>query len=110
MKGYEADDCIGTLAKEYSNEAEVYILTGDTDILQLLIRTNSNDYSKRNWKLLSITYPEKIMEEKGVEPWQIVHAKGFMGDTSDNYPGVKGIGEKTAYKLIQEYGTVSGEC
>jgi 5'-3' exonuclease len=51
--------------------------------------------------------PEKIMEEKGVEPWQIVHAKAFMGDTSDNYPGVKGIGEKTAYKFIQEYGTVS---
>ena len=106
MKGYEADDCIGTLAKQYCNEAEVYILTGDTDLLQLvdknvtvmLLRKGIGNYEY---------YTRENYGRKGVEPWQIVHAKAFMGDTSDNYPGVKGIGEKTAYKLIQEHGTVA---
>lgn len=107
MKGYEADDCIGTLAKQYCNEAEVYILTGDTDLLQLVDTNVTVMLLRKGIGNYEYYTPEKIMEEKGVEPWQIVHAKAFMGDTSDNYPGVKGIGEKTAYKLIQEYGTVS---
>ncbi|AXO92356.1 5'-3' exonuclease [Bacillus cereus] len=107
MKGYEADDCIGTLAKQYCNEAEVYILTGDTDLLQLVDKSVTVMLLRKGIGNYEYYTPEKIMEEKGVEPWQIVHAKAFMGDTSDNYPGVKGIGEKTAYKLIQEHGTVT---
>ncbi len=106
MKGYEADDCIGTLAKKYCSEAEVYILTGDTDLLRLVDTNVTVMLLRKGVGNYEYYTPEKIMEEKGVEPWQIVHAKAFMGDTSDNYPGVKGIGEKTAYKLIQEYGTV----
>ncbi|HDX9576665.1 TPA: 5'-3' exonuclease [Bacillus pseudomycoides] len=108
MKGYEADDCIGTLAKEYQHEAEVFILTGDTDLLQLVDTKITVMLLRKGIGNYEYYTPEKIMEEKGVEPWQIVHAKAFMGDSSDNYPGVKGIGEKTAYKLIQEHGTVTG--
>ncbi|MCP8968815.1 5'-3' exonuclease [Ectobacillus ponti] len=108
LKGYEADDCIGTLAKQYCGEADIFVLTGDTDLLQLaderitimLLRKGIGNYEYYT--------PERIMEEKGVAPWQIVHAKAFMGDSSDNYPGVKGIGEKTAYKLIQQFETVQG--
>ncbi|MEI4800872.1 5'-3' exonuclease [Bacillus sp. NPDC077411] len=108
MKGYEADDCIGTLAKMYQHEAEVFILTGDTDLLQLVDTKITVMLLRKGIGNYEFYTPEKIMEEKGVEPWQIVHAKAFMGDSSDNYPGVKGIGEKTAYKLIQEHGTVTG--
>ncbi|MBL2346757.1 5'-3' exonuclease, partial [Klebsiella pneumoniae] len=84
-----------------------YILTGDTDLLQLVDKNVTVMLLRKGIGNYEYYTPEKIMEEKGVEPWQIVHAKAFMGDTSDNYPGVKGIGEKTAYKLIQEHGTVS---
>ncbi|ENQ3077830.1 5'-3' exonuclease [Bacillus sp. WLY-B-L8] len=108
MKGYEADDCIGTLAKVYQHEAEVFILTGDTDLLQLVDTKTTVMLLRKGIGNYEFYTPGKIMEEKGVEPWQIVHAKAFMGDSSDNYPGVKGIGEKTAYKLIQEHGTVAG--
>lgn len=108
MKGYEADDCIGTLAKMYQHEAEVFILTGDTDLLQLVDIKTTVMLLRKGIGNYEFYTPGKIMEEKGVEPWQIVHAKAFMGDSSDNYPGVKGIGEKTAYKLIQEHGTVAG--
>ncbi|MGG0186406.1 5'-3' exonuclease [Bacillus rhizoplanae] len=107
MKGYEADDCIGTLAKAYQNEAEVFILTGDTDLLQLVDTNITVMLLRKGIGNYEYYTPEKIIEEKGVQPWQIVHAKAFMGDSSDNYPGVKGIGEKTAYKLIQEHGTVA---
>ncbi|MFD0768473.1 5'-3' exonuclease H3TH domain-containing protein [Bacillus sp. CGMCC 1.60114] len=107
MKGYEADDCIGTLAKAYQHEAEVFILTGDTDLLQLVDTNVTVMLLRKGIGNYEFYTPGKIIEEKGVEPWQIVHAKAFMGDSSDNYPGVKGIGEKTAYKLIQEHGTVA---
>ncbi|MFX3660005.1 MAG: 5'-3' exonuclease H3TH domain-containing protein [Ectobacillus sp.] len=108
LEGYEADDCLGTLAKVYGREGNVFILTGDTDMLQLadsnitvmLLRKGIGNYEYYT--------PEKIYAEKGIQPWQIVHAKAFMGDASDNYPGVKGIGEKTAYKLIQQFKTVQG--
>ncbi|WP_020059538.1 5'-3' exonuclease [Bacillus sp. 123MFChir2] len=108
MKGYEADDCIGTLAKMYQHEAEVFILTGDTDLLQLVDTKTTVMLLRKGIGNYEFYTPGKIMEEKGIEPWQIVHAKAFMGDSSDNYPGVKGIGEKTAYKIIQEHGTVAG--
>ena len=101
MKGYEADDCIGTLAKQYCNEAEVYILTGDTDLLQLVDKNVTVMLLRKGIGNYEYYTPERIMEEKGVEPWQIVHAKAFMGDTSDNYPGVKGIGEKQRISLFK---------
>ncbi|WP_129728190.1 5'-3' exonuclease [Ectobacillus funiculus] len=108
LKGYEADDCIGTLAKQYASEAEVMILTGDTDLLQLANETVTIMLLQKGMGNYKYYTPEVIFEERGIKPWQIVHVKAFMGDTSDNYPGVKGIGEKTAHRLIQQFGTTEG--
>ena len=108
VPGYEADDCIGTLAYRFSRESEVYILTGDHDLLQLVsdrIRVVILKKGKSNYAVYD---PALLMEEKGLMPHQIVDLKGFMGDPSDNYPGVKGIGEKIALKLLAEYGSAEG--
>ncbi|WP_028402758.1 5'-3' exonuclease [Ectobacillus panaciterrae] len=108
LAGYEADDCIGTLARVYQEDGEVFVLTGDTDLLQLADVNTTIMLMRKGIGNYEFYTPENILSEKGVHPWQIVHVKAFMGDSSDNYPGVKGIGEKTAYKLIQQFGTVQG--
>lgn len=108
LAGYEADDCIGTLASCYSAESEVYILTGDHDMLQLIdenVKVIIMKKGRSNYKVYDLA---ELMEEKGLTPRQVIDLKGFMGDTSDNYPGVKGIGEKIALKLLTEYGSVEG--
>lgn len=108
LAGYEADDCIGTLASCYSKESEVYILTGDHDMLQLIdenVKVVIMKKGRSNYKVYDLA---ELLEEKGLTPRQVIDLKGFMGDTSDNYPGVKGIGEKTALKLLTEYGSVEG--
>ncbi|WP_025696402.1 5'-3' exonuclease [Paenibacillus forsythiae] len=108
IPGYEADDCIGTLASCFREESEVYILTGDHDMLQLVtdqVRVVIMKKGRSNYKVYD---PAALLEEKGLTPSQVVDLKGFMGDTSDNYPGVRGIGEKTALKLLAEYRTVEG--
>ncbi|MEK3913406.1 5'-3' exonuclease H3TH domain-containing protein [Paenibacillus sp. FSL H7-0331] len=108
VQGYEADDCIGTVAKTISEEAHVYILTGDHDMLQLISERIHVIIMKKG-KLNYLTYDLQVLwEEKQLHPYQIIELKSFMGDTSDNYPGVRGIGEKTALKLVQEYQTVEG--
>jgi 5'-3' exonuclease len=108
VQGYEADDCIGTVATAISQEAHVYILTGDHDMLQLISERIHVIIMKKG-KLNYLTYDLKLLwDEKQLHPYQIIELKSFMGDTSDNYPGVRGIGEKTALKLIQEYQTVEG--
>lgn len=106
--GYEADDCIGTLAARFSEDMDVLILTGDHDMLQLVSPNTSVIIMKKGMGNYMVYTPESLMEEKGLIPVQIIDLKGLMGDTSDNYPGVRGIGEKTAMKLIQEYGSVEG--
>ncbi|GGG51443.1 5'-3' exonuclease [Paenibacillus radicis (ex Gao et al. 2016)] len=106
--GYEADDCIGTLSKQLRDEAEVYILTGDHDMLQLVsdkVKVVIMKKGKLNYAVYDLAY---LLEDKQLAPHQIIDIKGFMGDTSDNYPGVKGIGEKTALKLLLDYDTVEG--
>ncbi|CAH1053907.1 MULTISPECIES: 5'-3' exonuclease [Paenibacillus] len=108
LAGYEADDCIGTLASCYSENSEVYILTGDHDMLQLIdenVKVVIMKKGRSNYKVYDLA---ELLEEKGLTPRQVIDLKGFMGDTSDNYPGVKGIGEKTALKLLTEYSTVEG--
>ena len=105
VEGYEADDILGTLAKMSANEGvEGYILTGDRDSLQLI-----GDLTK----VLLVKTKETLCfdralfnETYGVEPEQFVDVKALMGDTSDNIPGVAGIGEKTALKLISEFGSI----
>jgi DNA polymerase-1 len=107
IDGFEADDLIGTLSKyAEAQDIEVYILTGDRDALQL-----ASDYIKVIITKKGITEKEiydrkRMIEDYGVTPTQFIDVKGLMGDASDNIPGVPGIGEKTAYKLIQEYGSV----
>ena len=108
-EGYEADDILGTLAKYGEKQKlEVTILTGDRDSFQLVSnhitvriprtkmgKTETEDYTK-----------EKILEEYGLEPKKLIEVKGLMGDTSDNIPGVPGIGEKTALELIKKYNSI----
>ncbi|WP_099158220.1 5'-3' exonuclease [Virgibacillus ndiopensis] len=106
LENYEADDCIGTLANHYAIENEVIILTGDQDILQLVANGVSVAIMKKGQGNYDVFHKENFYEKRGIEPKQIIDLKGLMGDTSDNYPGVKGIGEKTALKLIQEYGSI----
>ncbi|MBB3069487.1 5'-3' exonuclease [Paenibacillus baekrokdamisoli] len=108
LVGYEADDCIGTLAKRHSNEAHVYVLSGDHDLLQLVDDRITVVIMKKGQGNYAEYTPQFLHEERQLTPQQVICVKGLMGDTSDNYPGVRGIGEKTAYKLIQEHGSVDG--
>lgn len=107
LDGYEADDLIGTIATEAVNKfnEEVVIVTGDRDLLQLV-----NKQVKVLMPVLGFTkttlFDEAAVEEKyGVHPRQFVDYKALIGDASDGYPGVTGIGPKTAAKLLQEHGT-----
>ncbi|WP_082691550.1 5'-3' exonuclease [Paenibacillus rubinfantis] len=106
--GFEADDCIGTLSSRFGQEMDVLVLTGDHDMLQLVSERTSVIIMKKGHGNYMVYTPEALMEEKQLTPGQIVDLKGLMGDTSDNYPGVRGIGEKTALKLVQEHGSVEG--
>lgn len=108
LAGFEADDCIGTIANHAKEEAHVSILTGDQDILQLLDDRISVILMKKGYGNYLVHTPQTFKEEKGIKPRQMVDLKALMGDTSDNYPGVKGIGEKTALKLLQEFEHVEG--
>ncbi|WP_080845520.1 5'-3' exonuclease [Cytobacillus gottheilii] len=108
LSGYEADDCIGTIARSASKECNVIILTGDQDILQLLDEQISVVLLQKGYGNYKVHTKDTFFEEKGITPKQMIDLKAFMGDTSDNYPGVKGIGEKTALKLLQQYEHIEG--
>ncbi len=105
--GYEADDIIATVASmAEKREWEVQVYTGDRDALQL-ISPYTTVYLTRRGITEVDTYTEAALYEKyQLKPSQVVDLKGLMGDTSDNIPGVPGVGEKTGLKLIWEYGTV----
>lgn len=108
-EGYEGDDIIGTLSKiAEKQDIQVIVLSGDRDTFQLasdkitihiprtkMGKTEVDDFDKA-----------KVMETYGVEPQKLIEVKGLMGDTSDNIPGVPGIGEKTALALIKEYDSI----
>ncbi|MCL2774076.1 MAG: DNA polymerase I [Oscillospiraceae bacterium] len=100
-EGFEADDIIGTVAKRGEQSGVMtYILTGDRDSFQL-ISDNVTVFFSSNTSVTEYNH-EKILSEYGVEPNQLIDVKSLMGDASDEIPGVKGIGEKTALKLVQE--------
>ena len=107
LDDYEADDIIGTFAKKANPEVEVYIVTGDRDELQLIDSRTRVMYTKKGISDIKL-YDEKAFAEdyEGLVPLQLIDLKGLMGDTSDNIPGVPGVGPKTALKLIAEYGSV----
>ncbi|UTH13141.1 DNA polymerase I [Macrococcus equipercicus] len=107
LPNYEADDIIGTLSKEATaNGMKTIIITGDRDLTQLVNEHVSVYYTKKGVTDIDHYTPEFVHDKYGFGPEKIVDLKGLMGDTSDNIPGVPGIGEKTAVKLLLEYGTV----
>ena len=106
--GWEADDIIGTLAKNCKDGDFCYIATGDRDSLQLVDeKVNVLLAAPKGGKTETVVYNvDKIIEDKGVEPISLIEVKALMGDTSDNIPGVQGIGEKTATDLIKKYNSI----
>lgn len=106
VPNYEADDVIGTLAKSLSESNEVHIITGDKDILQCINKNVDVWLIKKGFSIYNRYTLTRFNDEYQLNPLQLIDIKAFMGDTADGYPGVKGIGEKTAIKLIQNYGSV----
>jgi DNA polymerase I len=107
VKGVEADDVIGTLARQAREQGlHSTIVTGDLDALQLVNEDVFVLTSKRGVSETILYTPDRVRERYGLEPIQTVDLKGLVGDVSDNIPGIRGIGEKTAIKLIQEFGSV----
>lgn len=106
VQNYEADDVIGTLAHQYSDENQVYVVTGDKDILQCINHNVEIWLTKKGFSIYNRYTLDRFQSEYGLNPLQLIDVKAFMGDSADGYPGVKGIGEKTAIKLIQNYGSV----
>ena len=105
LEGWEADDILGTIGRwAEQHQADCIIATGDRDSLQLVSDTVSVNLATNKGDLLMT--PEEIRSQYGVEPVQLIEIKSLMGDASDNIPGVKGIGEKTAGTLIKEYGSL----
>ncbi|WP_252229391.1 MULTISPECIES: DNA polymerase I [unclassified Clostridium] len=107
IDGFEADDIIGTISKfGEENDMEVYIVTGDKDALQLASEKTKVVITKKGVTETAIYDYKAFMDEFEITPTQFIDVKGLMGDKSDNIPGVPGVGEKTAFKLIKEYGTL----
>ncbi|MGD2252431.1 MAG: DNA polymerase I [Anaerolineales bacterium] len=106
-EGYEADDVLGTIARQAAAEGvEVVIITGDRDMLQLADEHVTIQLAGRRLAD-SVGYgPDKVQEKFGVRPDQLVDYKAMVGDTSDNIPGVRGVGKKTAVSLLEQYGTL----
>ena len=109
MEGYEADDIIGTLSKYGEKKGlEVTNLSGDKNTFQLATNkvTIKIPHTKAGKSETDEYNKEKIIEKYGIKPKQLIDVKGLQGDTSDNIPGVPGVGEKTALSLIQKYGSI----
>ncbi|RNH56763.1 DNA polymerase I [Staphylococcus aureus] len=110
LDNYEADDIIGTLSKEADKAGfQTIIITGDRDLTQLATDNVTIYYTKKGVTDVDHYTPDFIAEKyNGLTPNQIIDMKGLMGDTSDNIPGVAGVGEKTAIKLLNQFDTVEG--
>jgi DNA polymerase-1 len=109
LEGYEADDVIGTLVCKIQKEKKNYqivILTGDMDIMQLIDDDKVVVYTAKKGEEDIIYHEQEVMKKYGLLPKQIPDYKGLRGDTSDNIPGIKGIGEKTALTILQKGGTL----
>ena len=107
MEGYEADDIIGTVAKAAEEQGiEPLIITGDKDALQLVTEKTKVIITKRGITDFEIYDPGKMEERYGLTPSQFIDLKGLMGDSSDNIPGIPGVGEKTGIKLLEQFGSI----
>ena len=109
LSGFEADDLIGTICQKLKNsktqKLEIIVITGDRDLMQLVDKKIRLYMPVKGLSDTIIVDEEKVMERMGVRPNQIVDYKALVGDSSDNYPGVVGIGPKTAVQLIEEFGS-----
>src|SRR5690606_37539306 len=107
LEGYEADDIIGTLTKlSDQKQIETIVVSGDKDMLQLASNHVTIAVTRKGVSDVDLYTPEAIAEKYQLTPAQIIDLKGLMGDTSDNIPGVPGVGEKTAIKLLTQFPTV----
>ena len=107
LEGYEADDLLGTVAKAAGKQGyQPYILTGDRDSLQLVDEEVRVILTRKGITESLLLDPAGVLANFGFTPSQVPDMKGLMGDSSDNIPGIPGIGEKTALKLMSEYGTL----
>lgn len=107
IAGYEADDLLGTFAKKADAQGfRALLLTGDRDALQLVDNNISLLFPKKGFSETMLFTPVTVKEEYGITPEQVTDWKGLMGDASDNIPGIPGVGEKTAVKLLAEYHTL----
>lgn len=107
LPNYEADDIIGTFVSESEKDHdEVTVISGDKDMLQLVSPTTTVSLTKKGISEVKKYNPETMFDEMEVNPDQIIDLKALMGDKSDNIPGVPGVGEKTAIKLLKEYTTL----
>ncbi len=107
LPGYEADDIIGTLSRMAEEEGrQVVVVSGDKDLLQLASGNVTVLLTRKGVSEVEKYTPADVQERYGLTPPQIIDLKGLMGDASDNIPGVPGVGEKTALKLLHEYGSV----
>lgn len=107
LQGYEADDIIGTLAvKGEEKDIDVYIVSGDKDFMQLISDHVFLYAPGGRFKGTKVYDRDAVIEKWGVPPEKIIDLLGLMGDSSDNIPGVRGVGEKSAVKLIKEYGSL----
>lgn len=109
LDGFEADDVIGTLSKqaeEREKDLETVIVTGDKDIMQLVSEKTKVFAPVKGLSEARLFDEKGVVEKLGVKPKQIPDYKGLVGDPSDNYPGVSGIGPKTASDLLSKYGTL----
>ena len=106
-EGFEADDVLGTIARRAAEQGvRVVILTGDRDLLQLVDESVHVELAGQKLSEAIDYGPQAVQDKFGVSPAQLVDYKALVGDTSDNIPGVKGIGEKTAVNLIEQYGSL----
>ncbi|GBG95641.1 DNA polymerase I [Ligilactobacillus salitolerans] len=109
LENYEADDIIGTLAQTgESKNYRVIIVTGDRDLTQLTTAQTTVAITQKGFSEIEEYTPAHVEEKYGLKPDQIIDMKGLAGDSSDNYPGVTKIGEKTAIKLLKQYQTIEG--
>lgn len=106
LSGFEADDLIGTIVKQVDSNFEKIIVSADHDILQLVDQQTKVYMPVKGLSNLVIYDEKKVFEKYGLKPWQIVDFKALTGDSSDNYPGVPGIGPKTAQYLLANYQTL----
>ncbi len=105
MEGFEADDMLGTISKMYSDKYNIIIVSGDMDTLQL-VNDNVKVCTLKKAAEVSIFGDEEVFDKYELTPMQIPDYKGLAGDASDNIPGVAGVGEKTAIKILKEFKTV----